>query len=112
MAHCHLETTAVVAVACSRCREPTFHGVVSGLHVRVDPYPLSREVEIIAVFANRSTYTLTTFANHLVSRSVTATLRGPVLMEHVCYKTLKPPPATADTQRDVFISDPDAEPPF
>lgn len=112
MVHRHLETTAVVAVACSRCREPTFHGVVFGLHVRVDPYPLSREMEIIAVFANRSTYTLTTFANQLVPRSATVALRGPVLMEHMCYKTLKPSPATADTSRNAFISDPDAEPPF
>jgi len=91
----YLITTVPAAGRCGRCQSWILIGVSEGLWARVDPFPLERRWEIVALLSGRSCFTLT--ARTLIERD--GYLRpGLVLAEHRCgqrlgYSITKPPAA-------------------
>ncbi len=92
----HLVTTEAKARLCPRCAEPILVGVSQGLTVRVDPYPLAAELEVVAIIAGREVYSL--HARMLVRRLGNSAVSGPLLVSHRCGHILRvpPPPAKPD----------------
>jgi len=100
----HLVTTTVADRVCPRCQEMIFVGVSQGITARVDVYPLTTEVEIMALLQGRWVYAM---IDHRLHRKVGSPRVGVVLAEHRCGQPL---PRTAVTSSEPApVSD---QPPF
>ena len=98
----HLITSRARARLCSVCAEPVIEGVCEGRTVRVDPYPVPAELEIVAIIAKRETYSF--FAQTLVARLGNSPVSGPVLISHRCGLILRvPPPPAPPAEPEAFV---------
>lgn len=102
---------------CPRCRLVVLSGLDNdrcALDARVDPWPIDRVTEVLALLAGRRTYEAVRYEGRieLYHRSVDRQGRPgtQVLVEHRCGEPL-PACGNAVTQKPVFAPLPD-EPPF
>lgn len=81
MGHRHLISTEVMADRCQRCGAGILTAVAEGLWAHVDPFPLDRRAETVALILGWWCYSLT--GKTLIRRD--GSLRsGPILVEHHC----------------------------
>lgn len=79
----HLASGAISVKPCARCRQTVFAGLAEGLHVRVDPTPLTPDAADAHAVAGRTVYVLA--HAELVHRDDTRLgLPGLLLPVHVC----------------------------
>lgn len=97
----YLITSKARATCCPVCAEPVLLGVSEGLTIRVDPYPVATDIEILAIIAGRQAYTL--WAGQLVARLGNSVLPGPVLITHRCGYILRVPTSTPPAAPEAFV---------
>lgn len=79
----HLASGAISVKPCARCRATVFAGLAEGLHVRVDPTPLTPDAADAHAAAGHTVYVLA--HAELVHRDDTRLgLAGLLLPVHVC----------------------------
>jgi hypothetical protein len=81
----HLITTTALPSLCGRCRGLTLVGLSEGLIARVDPYPVARDMQVVAVLAGRWTYVL---IGHQLHHHVGSPYGRVILAEHRCGQPL------------------------
>jgi hypothetical protein len=97
----YLITSKARAACCPVCQEPVLLGVSEGLTVRVDPYPVAPDIELVAIIAGRQAFTL--WAGQLVARALNSPLPGPVLITHRCGYVLRVATSAAAPVPEAFV---------